>query len=84
MPPPRRQASELVTRYKLEPSLRYIYVEGLSDKRIFTKVFDHTGDRRAVYEIDTVDVTNEMLESVFLTRGNKQEVIALCSYLRLD
>lgn len=80
---PRRNLDEIVLRYKLEPKLDDIYVEGAIDKKIIDKAFSDQSIHRPVYEIDSVNITDEILDRHGLTRGNKQEVIALCLELGL-
>lgn len=80
---PRRLISEIRTRYALEPELDDIYVEGRYDKLILDTAFKSVGIDRPVYEIDTIDVPFDMLESLGLTRGKKQQVIAACLTLDL-
>lgn len=80
---PRRKIDEIIVRYKLEPTLDDVYVEGSFDKRILDKAFKELSIVRPVYEIDTVDISDEMIAKYGLTRGNKQEVLALCYELSL-
>ncbi len=81
---PRRQLNEVITRYKLEPTLDDVYVEGRFDKQLLDKAFKELKIDRPVYEIDTIDITDEVIKKHGLTRGEKQEIIALCSELDLD
>lgn len=81
---PRRKLNEIITRYKLEPNLDDIYVEGRSDKRIIEKSLKELNISRPVYEIDTVDITDEVLQKYGMSRGEKQEVIALSCELNLE
>lgn len=81
---PRRKLNEVMIRYKLEPGLDDVYVEGRSDKQLLDKAFKELKINRPVYEIDTVDITDEVLEKYGFTRGEKQEVIALCGELNID
>lgn len=80
---PRRRLDEVIARYKLEPTLDDIYVEGSFDKKILDKAFSELNIHRPVYEIDTVDISDETLNKHGLSRGEKQELIALCSELDL-
>lgn len=77
---PRRTITELRLRYKLEPELCDVFVEGIFDKDVLTEAFvldDQTN--RAIYEINTVDVPARLLEELGLTSGNKQRIIALAT-----
>jgi hypothetical protein len=80
---PRRSLNEVIARYKLEPGLDDIYVEGLFDKKIIDRAFREAAVHRPVYEIDSVDISDEILQKFEMSRGNKQEVIALCRELDL-
>lgn len=75
---PRRSLRELRTRFKLEPQLDDIFVEGLTDKRILDRGFRYIGEHRAVYSVDGVDVPDDLVLAHELTLGNKQRLIALC------
>lgn len=80
--PLRRTIEELRTRYELEPSIHDLYVEGVFDQEVLSRHIEK--DRRVnivVYSIDTVEIPNVLLEKYGLTRGNKQEVIALARQL---
>lgn len=89
----RRSIPELIARHELAPELDDIYVEGVFDKELLTSAFGVGSAKRTIYEIDTVDVPFEVLDSNGLTDGCKQRVIALarelakidadCSYLCL-
>lgn len=78
----KRDTNYLCTLYKVEPEIRDIYVEGESDKRIIKWFLENSGITNVdVYEIDTINVTNEILEIHGLERNNRGEVIALASEL---
>lgn len=64
MPSERRELSEIITRYQLEPELRGdIYVEGPSDKRLLKWIFSCFGSPDVVvYEVDTVNIPLSTLE----------------------
>ncbi|SDG06098.1 DUF4435 domain-containing protein [Terriglobus roseus] len=81
----RRRVIDLIARYKLEPSLRDIYVEGAVDERLVRLVLRQIGCTNAsVFRIDVVDVTDDMLTRVGLNRGEKAEVIALACELERE
>lgn len=76
----RRTIPELLVRYKLEPSLRDVYVEGEFDRDILTSALSGSDSWSfAIYPIDCVDITQADLEECGLTEGNKQRLIALAS-----
>lgn len=78
----RRTIDELFARYELEPELRDVFVEGQFDKDVLANYFRSTKQLdRMVYEIDSVEVPNEILRKQNLTEGNKQRVIALARAL---
>lgn len=75
---PRKKLSELRTLYELEPKLRDIYVEGVFDKAFYSWYLEETGkSSTSVYDIDAVDVGQEVLEKYKLTGGNRDRVVAL-------
>lgn len=81
--PPRRTLEELEVRYRLEPNLVDVYVEGPRDKSLYSWFFDKTGCGTAiVYEVDTVEIDAEIVRSHSLEHGNRGRVIALT--LELD
>ena len=74
----RRRFEELVARYELEPSLRDIYVEGLTDKSLLEWFLEKCGiDNYAIYEIDTVEITAHELYNLGLNDNARSRVIAL-------
>lgn len=90
MPDIKRKYSEIVSIAKLEPGLKNIYVEGLSDL-YFLKNFltHHKVSDVLVYEIDCVDFSElyEVMDkdSVKLYSGcNKERVILLAESLEND
>lgn len=78
---PRRSIEELCSRYEMEPELKDYYVEGVFDREVFTQVQGGNSDGVVIYEIDTVDVSAEILRKFGLTNGNKQRVVALAKEL---
>lgn len=77
----RRKIEELIVRYELEPELDDLYVEGSFDKELISHFLSTNKIDRAIYEIDSVDVPQSMLNQFGLTSGNKQRVIALAKHL---
>ncbi len=63
--PPRKTVAELIARYKLEPSLKDLYVEGAADVRVMRKFSRELKLPIEVYAIDGIDCP---VESV--TLGN--------------
>lgn len=78
---PRMQIHELALRYELEPNLRDVFVEGVFDRELLSEWAARRGCDQIFYEIDSVDVPDEVLRRHGLTRGNKQEVMALAREL---
>jgi hypothetical protein len=77
----RRTISELLARYRLEPSLRDVYVEGSFDRDIFSAFLSQADGDLKFYEIETVDISADTLKKHQLTDGNKQRVVALAREL---
>jgi hypothetical protein len=78
---PRRTIEELALRYKLEPSMRDVFVEGQSDQAVIRWFIDtccSDSASVAVITIDEIDVTHDVLDNYGLTSGNRSEVVALC------
>lgn len=73
----RRSVHELRTLYRLEPSLRDIYVEGWEDALFYGWFCRSRGLGCNVKSIDTVDVSRELVESYDLDVGQRGRVIAL-------
>jgi Protein of unknown function (DUF4435) len=73
--------AELLARYDLEPELRDVFVEGGLDREVLSNHFRASASGHAFYEIDTVDVPDQLLARHGLTSGNKQRVIALSNEL---
>ena len=79
---PRRTLGEIITRYQLEPDLRDLFVEGFRDQDIYRWYLKKCGYRKiSVFQIDTVEVTRETLDSYGLDNGHRGRVIALASEL---
>jgi hypothetical protein len=68
---------ELRTRYELEPQLSDFFVEGMFDREVLSQVPFSKENNLAFYEVDTVDISENILNKYGLTTGNKQRVIAL-------
>ena len=80
---PRRTIEELIARYELEPELRDLFVEGPSDRIIYSWYLRKCGYKQVgVFEIDSVDIPRELLDTYDLHTGNRSRVIVLA--LELD
>ena len=80
---PRREIDELVARYRLEPTLRDLYVEGVRDQRIYERYFKDMGRRDvSVFQSGSIEVDRGTLAFHFLGEGNRNRVLALA--LELD
>ena len=77
-----RRLDELATLYRLEPTLRDVYVEGNSDKR-FIEWFLHEKNviGVTVNEINNVDIPANLILAAGLSDGNKSRVIILAREL---
>lgn len=73
----RWSVDELLVRYDLEPQLADVFVEGAFDKDVLTEVFASQSREGIFYQIDVVNIPQELLDSYGLTSGNKQRVVAL-------
>jgi hypothetical protein len=74
----RKTIDELIARYTLEPELRDLYVEGPTDKLFFEWFFKQFGCLSvSIFEIDCVDIQDELIERLGLQSRNRDEVIAL-------
>lgn len=79
---PRRTIAELVARYDLEPKLCDVIVEGQFDREVISRsLLDAGQPPRIVYEVDTVDVPDDLVAQYGFTMGNKQRVIVLAREL---
>jgi hypothetical protein len=76
--PYKKRIAELITRYKFEPTLHDIYVEGERDRLFLTAFFAHFKARDVgVYPISVVDVPSSMVKQLCIA-GNRGRVVALC------
>lgn len=82
MPDFKRTIDEMISRYMLEPKIKDIYVEGNLDVKVIRECLRMLEiSLPVVYSIETIEISNEMLAELSLTRGNKQEVIAFATTL---
>jgi len=78
----KRRISELIELYRLEPELRDVYVEGISDRSIIESFFEvHDISNVSIYEIDTIDFSELYEKSPELKRNNKAKTICLCNQI---
>ena len=79
---PRWTIDELVARYEYEPSTCELFVEGLRDQHFYKWYLKEVGKGHvSVLHIDSVDITEGDLESLELSAGNRNRVIALALLL---
>ena len=80
---PRRSIDDLLARYRLEPRLRDLYVEGVADRALYSWYLDGIGiSSVAVYPIEAVDVNSVALCLHGFDGGHRNRVLALA--LELD
>ncbi|WP_375504190.1 hypothetical protein [uncultured Nostoc sp.] len=78
----RRTLEELVSRYKFEPELCDIYVEGKTDKLLIEWFLKEKQLQDfAVYEIDTVEIPAQLLFELGLKDNIRSRVIALALHI---
>lgn len=79
---PRRNIQDLQAKYVLEPVIKDVYVEGVFDKDIInTWCRKNNDDSMVVFNIDVIDVPENILRKHSMTEGNKQRVMALAKEL---
>lgn len=80
---PRRTLNELEQRYRLEPTLRDLYVEGTRDKWMYEWYLKARGCTDiSVFNIDSIEIDSDVLDAHGLSSGNRDRVVALA--LELD
>ena len=77
----RRTIAELFARYELEPELADVFVEGTFDREILVQSLNEVQSGYTFYEIDVIDIPQDILKKHRLSCGNKQRVIALAREL---
>lgn len=81
--PEQRRIDELVAMYQLEPTIRDIYVEGGTDRSVLEWFFTESGfPSVGVREIETVEVSPDVLRKLGCENNNRGRVIALARELR--
>ena len=80
---PKRRLSEFLTIYHFEPDLRDLYLEGVQDTLLYDWFLQQTlAQDVAVYSIDSIEISSDVLRRHKLRNGNRSRVIALS--LELD
>ena len=68
---------ELIAKYRREPSLRDLYVEGPSDKHFFHLYFQQLGiPEVSIFEINQANVSPELIKTHSLQSKNRDRVVA--------
>ncbi|MEJ1992315.1 MAG: hypothetical protein P8X50_11605 [Maritimibacter sp.] len=80
---PRKKLSELKARFRLEPTLDDVFVEGDRDKKLLDQAHKHKERNRPTYSISTIEIPAKLLADLGFTDGNRQRVLALCRTLGL-
>lgn len=76
-PVERKKIHEIIARLKLEPKIKEIYVEGVFDRDFYRNALAAVGMHDfQIYPISVVNVSNEMLQELNLTSGERQRVEA--------
>ncbi len=79
---PRRTLEEVLVRYRLEPHLKDVFVEGPFDCEVLGAALPmELRDSISFYCIDSVDLPRELLLGDGLSSGNKQRVLYLARRL---
>jgi len=78
-----KKLNELIALYRLEPSLKDIYVEGVNDENLIKWILSaHNIQDISVYSIDGIEVNDDILECHGLNKGsNRSKVLALSAEL---
>ncbi len=81
----RRSINELITLHELEPTLKEVFVEGLTDVQILRWFMDaNSCSSVPVYSVDTVEVTAFHLAKYNLTSNNRNRLFVLAHELKSD
>ena len=83
--PERQQIQELVALYRLEPTIRDVYVEGLTDQSLLAWFLSELGHRVvSVKQIESVEVPVELVQSLGFENNNRGRVITLAHVLESE
>jgi hypothetical protein len=76
--PAKRKVEELITRYRFEPSIRDLFVEGRSDAALIKKVLQSQNLKNVVvYEISSVEIPAEAVLAAGQPNGVRGRVLYL-------
>lgn len=76
-----RKVEELISVYELEPELKDIYVEGLTDKSLISYFFDEEDVDVSVYEISEIDFSEYVEQNPQIYRNHRNQILFLSSIL---
>src|SRR5688500_15267818 len=80
---PRRQLSELLTLYELEPTLRDVFVEGPFDVSIINWFLHEKGCQDVgVYDISTIEIPDGEILNRGRKANNRERVIYLAEFMQ--
>jgi hypothetical protein len=83
IPPAQKRLGELIARYRFEPTIRDVFVEGRADANLVTKFLQSQNLKDvAVYEISSVEISAERLIEAGHSDGARQRVIFLALYCK--
>ncbi|MDA3953770.1 MAG: hypothetical protein PF485_08990 [Bacteroidales bacterium] len=78
----KRKLSEVLFMYSVEPELKDVYVEGITDKLCFEEVL--LDNEINFKEIDSIDFSELYTEDPSLKRNNRKKIVALSEKLSLS
>ena len=82
---PRRQIDEIISLHEMEPSLREVIVEGVSDKHLFEWFLGEScAASAAVLDVGSIDVPAELVLQKGLPDGERSRVIVVAEMLAAD
>lgn len=83
----KKKIKELIVKYRLEPSITEIFVEGPSDIRLYKWFFDKIGVKNVIVnEINTINFEIEYFaeKDLYLKKNNRNKVIYLAHKLESE
>jgi hypothetical protein len=84
-PVERRLINELVAMYKLEPTIRDVFVEGPFDRSLVDWFLSEGGaEDVSVHEIDSVHVPADLVETAGFAQNNRGRLLALAREIQSD
>jgi len=84
LPLERRKISELLVLYFLEPELRDIYVEGISDKCVIKRFLESNSSSVNIIEINDIDFSELYIDKPYLKANCKKKIIELSQQLETN